>query len=298
MRQGGGMRGVGCVLLALAVLWGGVERVEAQAAELAEVRGAVDDARFPEARDLLERWWEEVGERADRRTRQEALWLRARLTPDPQLAELDYRRLVIEFPGGPFSDGALLRLAQGSEARGEPAEAARYLEILVRDYPTSEHRVEARDRLVRLEDDPPPVLAPPTVIRDDTVAAPDTVHETPPEIPVDTVPVPDTVREPPPEIPADPVVEDEEELDELTGSYTVQLGAFSTRERAVDLARRADEAGLRVRVVQVAGSELFRVRMGGFESRQAAEAAAQEPRDAGFEALVSTDREQERDPDA
>ncbi|TVP54508.1 MAG: hypothetical protein EA351_12975 [Gemmatimonadales bacterium] len=286
MRQGGAMRVVGSGLLALVVLFSGADPVEAQAPELAEVRGAVDDARFPEARELLERWWEADGERADRRTRQEALWLRARLTPDPQLAELDYRRLVIEFPGGPFSDGALLRLAQGSEARGESAEAGRYLEILVRDYPTSEHRVEARDRLVRLEraeDDPPPVLAPPTVIRDDTVAVADTV-----------------VREPPPEIPVDPVVEgdEDEELDELTGSYTVQLGAFSTRERAMDLARRADEAGLRVRVVQVAGSELFRVRLGGFESRQAAEEAAQGPRNAGFEALVSMDREQERDPDA
>ena len=297
-----GLLGAGLVV----VLLGVPAPATAQSSELAPVRAALNEARFPEARDLLERWWEADGERAERRTRQEALWLRARLTPDPQMAELDYRRLVIEFPGGPFSDGALLRLAQGAEARGDSADAHRYLEILVRDYPTSEYRVEARDRMVRLEavgeravadeppvatdpplvpdpvDDEPPVLAPPTVIQDDTVAVPDSVRRDPPELLEELTEEPEE----------DPVFESEERA-ELSGAYTVQLGAFSTRERAGELAARADEAGLEVRVVQVEGSSLFRVRMGGFESREEAERAAQDPRDRGFEALVSSDREGE-----
>jgi cell division septation protein DedD len=299
---------------------------EGQSAALSEVREAVEEARYAEARVALQEWWEERASGADRATRQEALWLRARLTPEPQVAELDYRRLVIEYPGGSFSDGALLRLAQGAEARGEAGVARRYLEILVRDYPRSEHRVEARDRLARLPADadpeeagglpaPTPVDTTAEAVADTAVLAPPTVIDdappvTEPDSVVEAVLRPDTISPPPPVDepvetvvpPADPPVEEDpeeegvEDGEVLQGDYTVQLGAFSTAERAEELAGRARDAGLTVRVVQVEGSALFRVRMGGFTTRSEAEIAARGPRDLGFEALVSTDRESERTP--
>jgi hypothetical protein len=86
--------------------------------------------------------------------RQHAIWLRALLTTDPEFSELDYRRLVIEYPGGPYSDGALLRLAQGARAWGDLEAARRYLEILVRDYPLSPLRAVGRCFVARLDESP------------------------------------------------------------------------------------------------------------------------------------------------
>ncbi len=60
------------------------------------------------------------------------------------MAELDLRRLVVEYPGGAFSDRALLRLAQGAIARAEDDRGLEYLELLLRDYPQSPLRDEAR----------------------------------------------------------------------------------------------------------------------------------------------------------
>ena len=56
---------------------------------------------------------------------------------DPAQAQLDYRRLVIEYPGGPYSDQALLRIAQAEFAAGDSAAAARDVQRIGREYPGS-----------------------------------------------------------------------------------------------------------------------------------------------------------------
>lgn len=244
------------LLLALFLFPTGMQRgiLAAQSTVLDTVEDHISEGRFPEAREGLERWW--AGESdASREARQQALWLRARLTVDPSLAELDYRRLVVEYPGGPWSDAALLRLAQGAEFRGDEATAAQYLEILVRDYPTSPHRVEARDRMVRMGT-PRPTMGEGT------------------ERPSRVLSGPQEDAAPP-------------------APYTVQLGAFSSTDGAEAAADRARSAGLNVRVTQVEGSPLFRVRMGGYPSRSEAERAAELPRQLGFEAIVGSDGERE-----
>ncbi|TVR55369.1 MAG: hypothetical protein EA421_06640 [Gemmatimonadales bacterium] len=252
-----------CLALSL-LIPAGEERgtLAGQSTELDAVENHMASGRFPEAREGLEQWWggESV---ATREERQQALWLRARLTVDPELAELDYRRLVVEYPGGPWSDAALMRLAQGAEFRGDDAAARQYLEILVRDYPASPHRVEARDRMVRLD-------APRT-----------TTGQRSERLPAPVPPIlPESQEEAPPPAP-----------------YTVQLGAFSSSDNAGALADRARSEGLDVRVTQVEGSPLFRVRMGGFPSRVEAEQAAELPRQLGFEVVLGSDGNREVSPD-
>ena len=86
--------------------------------------------------------------------RQRGTWLRALLTIDPEMAALDLRRLVVEYPGGPFSDRALLRLAHGAWSRSERTAALRHLRALLRDYPESPLRVEARSLATEIEESP------------------------------------------------------------------------------------------------------------------------------------------------
>ena len=326
-RRGAGFIGtLTAALVAGSLLWAplpgpaGVLQAQsrAPAPDLDAVEEHIRSGRFPEAREGLEQWW--LGESgASRQGRQQALWLRARLTVDPALAELDYRRLVVEYPGGEWSDAALLRLAQGAEFRGNPSEAYQYLEILVRDYPQSALRVEARDRMVRMarmasqpggggapsaREGPPPApsepLAPPP---------PGPPAPAPPGPPAPALPEPPTPKvvesaperaepsptpesSPRPEAPAPPAAP----MPEAEGSFTVQFGAFSSEERARAHAATLRSAGLEVRVVQVEGSPLFRVRMGAYVTRAEAEGAARLPRELGFETLVGVDRERELPP--
>jgi hypothetical protein len=241
------------------------EPAPAQSPELSRAEAALEGGRFAEARGLVERWWEGAGrEGASRADRERALWLRGRLSVDPEMAELDYRRLVVEFPGGPFSDQALFRLAQGAEARRDMEVAREYLEILLRDYPSSSQRPEARSRLARMTaggDGPGPAASP--------GAAP---AASPGATPVAS--------------PAPPSAE--------VGGYTVQLGAFSSEEAARVLAAEARAGGLEVRIVRVEGSPLYRVRLGAFPNRGDAEDAMRRAGERGFAGFVSGDRERER----
>ncbi|MFW5904878.1 MAG: SPOR domain-containing protein [bacterium] len=242
---------------------GGAGTAEAQGQEaLDRVDALVEEARYGEARETLEEWWNESGPTASRDTLQRGLWLRALLTVDPVMAEMDYRRLVVEFPGGRHSDQALLRLARGAEFMDDPDAARRYLDILVADYPDSPLRAEARTLIQRLNERADAEV--------EAEVEPDTAVSAAPEDPDST-----------------PTTEPEE-------GFAVQLGAFSTRERARALAASAREAGLDVRIVQVEGSDLFRVRLGAFATREEAETEAARVRSLGLEALVSSDRRRER----
>jgi len=249
---------------------------------------ALEEGRFSEAREGVEAWWAGGEAGRDRQTVQHALWLRARLTVDPEAAELLYRRMVVEFPGGAWSDQALLRLASGAQARDDREAAQRYLQILVRDYPASPFRVQARNELSRLEaqaarpgtgpapratEGPAPRAAPPQP----TPAAPAAPRADPPPA---AAPAPAT---PPPATGG-----------ARQGSFTLQFGAFGESTRARAVAGELQRAGLDARVVQVEGSPLFRVRAEAFVTREEADARAVALRERGFEVIVSPDRERER----
>jgi cell division protein FtsN len=84
------------------------------------------------------------------------------------------------------------------------------------------------------------------------------------------------------------------EADETrTGDYTVQLGAFSTRARALRLMERARRAGFEPRLVTVPGSTLLRVRVGRFTGASDALELRDRLRSGGFEAILRDDAARE-----
>lgn len=212
--------------------------------------GKADDAR-----SLLLSWWDSAGSSASRADRQRALWLRGCLTVDPSQAEIDFRRLVIEFPGGAYSGRALLRLAQSAYVAGDGGEARQRVAELERNYPGSRVSHEARTWLQQVGEPPPPVRPPPA----------DTASRTPPR----------------------------SSAAEQEGSWAVQLGAFSQASRARSLAERARRAGLEPRMVHVPGSRLVRVRVGRFTSDEPARQLLKRVQGLGFQAALVRDADKE-----
>ena len=221
---------------------------------LEEVETLIAQGRIHRAREVLEDWWEEEGPRVSRMDRQRSLWLRARLTVDPSMAELDLRRLVLEFPGGSFSDDALLRLAQHADLRGDLRQAHGHFTALVRGYPSSPYVPVAE---AWLRDRGPEVDA----------LGPEPVEEL--ESPGEQAPLAGR------------------------GGVAVQLGAFRNLDGARSLAGRLRAAGFEPRLVRVGGDGLIRVRVGRFETRGAAESLLRDLDRAGFDATVSRDAQSE-----
>jgi hypothetical protein len=138
------MRGVRLALVwaALVVLGAGPGPAAAQV--LDRVETLIADGDVVQAREQLLAWWDGPRAGAAREEVQRGLWLRGLLNLDPSQATLDYTRLTVEYPGGPFTDRALHRLAGVARARGDLAEARRHYAVLARDYPSSPLRLEAR----------------------------------------------------------------------------------------------------------------------------------------------------------
>jgi hypothetical protein len=243
------MRGLALVLTLLTL---GFSRVSAQEGpSLNEVEGLMAQGLIMEARETLENWWTTRISMASRTDRQRGIWLRGKLTVDPSMAELDFRRLILEFPGGPYSDDALVRLGLSAGLRGDLRVAQASFESLIRDYPSSP-RVPEAELWIRTH-------------RQEIAALP----------PVSKPPAPE------PEAEAKTRVE--------VGDFTVQMGAFRSLERARSLADQLREAGYRPRVVRTPGNDLARVRIGRFTSREGAEAQARGLEGLGFEVTLVTD---------
>lgn len=256
---------------------------------LESAESALEDGRFDEARERVEAWWAGGETGRDRLSVQQALWLRARLTVDAEAAELLYRRIVVEFPGGAWSDQALLRLASGAQARGELQPAQRYLQILVRDYPSSPFRVEARADLARLEAQ---------VARSAVAPARPASASAAPAAPaaprVEPAPGAGSATTAAAGASGNAARETAGPPRAVEGAFTLQFGAFGEPGGARGLAAELRVAGLDARVVQVEGSPLYRVRVEAFPSREAAELRALALRERGFEVIVSPDRDRER----
>lgn len=264
-------RGVALLALLLAA-W--VTPLDAQAPPaLDRVEELVRSGNTEEARAALLSWWASEGARAARRDVQRGLWLRGRLTVDPVQAQVDFRRLVIEFPGGPWSDQALFRLAQAAWASGDAAGAAAHVDRLAREYPTSPVRREAEAWLAEAGPAPePPASALPA------------------ERPVETAVEPPTGAN----AATEPAVRPEvAPATTAGGPFAVQLGAFSSLERAEGLLRRVSDAGFDARLVRVPGSDLVRVRVGTFDSAEGAGAILRRLQDLGFQGALARDAHRE-----
>lgn len=254
----------------------------AQDRSLDEVERLASTGRADEARAMLLEWWENDRPEARRADLQLGLWLRGRLTVDPGQAARDFRRLVIEYPGGRYTDQALFRLAQGSLATGDGERARTYLASLTRDYPSSPVGEYAEAWMARaVAAGPPPVLRRVEVedAQDDDAASTGPPIEDAIEVPAPAAPTPseDPLSQPPSE----------------DGPYAVQLGAFLDESRAETLLERAQNARLDVRLVRVAGSRLLHVRVGRFDSSAEASVFFRSVRDLGFTAAVVRDAQSE-----
>jgi len=240
--------------------------------------------RAEEARVMVGQWWRSAGPRASRRDTQRGLWLRGQLTSDAAQAVLDFNRLVVEYPGGPWSDMALLRLAQAAYAAGDSAGAAGHVERLLREYPASAVRAEAEAWLATAG--PVPAAAG-AAAEAGPAEAPAKPEVTPAErARADSAPAPAPAT-PAADSAAAPVAES------AAGEFTIQLGAFSTVARAESLLRQLADAGFEARLARVPGSDLVRVRLGRFDSAVGAEAILWRVRDRGFTATIARDAHRE-----
>jgi hypothetical protein len=243
------------VVLALAL--GGARVAAQEPPTLDRVEELARLGKAEEARALVGEWWRSAGPKASRRDTQRGLWLRGQLTTDATQAVLDYNRLVVEYPGGPWSDLALLRLAQAAHASGDSAAAAAQVDRLLQEYPSSPVRAEAEAWLATAGPAPRPDSAAPPARDSAAAAAP--------------APAP---------APA-------------AGEFTIQLGAFSTVARAESLMKQLADAGFEGRLARVPGSDLVRVRLGRFDSAEGADAILWQVRDRGFTATIARDAHRE-----
>jgi len=233
-----------------------------EGASLNEVETFIAGGRITEARETLENWWNTRFPVASRGDRQRGIWLRGKLTVDPSIAELDFRRLVLEYPGGPFSDDALFRLGLSAELRGDLRAAHASFETLVRDYPSSPRRSEARQWI---QEHAREIAALPE--------APDT------EIPEEA------------STPA--ALDGSPGQGGSQGEFAVQVGAFRSLDGALLLANQLRNAGHRARVVRTPGPDLARVRVGKFRNREGAETLARLLAEEGWEVTLAADAGQE-----
>ncbi len=259
----------------MALIWSSSAAAQ-QPATLDRVDELTRAGRIDEARGLLIRWWGGSHASAASPELQRGLWLRGRLTVDPEQAALDFRTLVAEYPGGPYTGPALLRLALADFARGDSAAAATRARHLVEEYPATAATQEAAELRALVGTLPDPEGLP------DREAPPR--PEPRPEV-ADTL-IAEVVT-------AEPVTAEPVPTETVAGARSVQLGAFSSEERAWALYQRAVAAGLDARVVRVAGSDLIRVRIGLFSSLNEAEATSRRVQDLGFETAVVEDLDRE-----
>jgi len=257
--------GPAATLIAIAIGFGwnvtaGATRALAQSPTLERIDRLAGAGRVDEARASLVEWWSSERTSGSRVDEQRGLWLRARLTVDPEQAMLDYRRLVLLYPAGPFTDQALLRLAQAAHALGDDAGARAHVAALVRDHPNGPSRRAAEAWLATAgEPSTPAAVSGAAPGAEPGRAEPRRATGVEPERPP-SAPGP-VLRASTAEVPSPGSV----------GTYSVQLGAFGDPARARDVQERAVAAGLDARIVRVEGSDLLHVRLGSFAERPPAQ---------------------------
>jgi septal ring-binding cell division protein DamX len=219
----------------------------------------------------------------------DALYWRAALAATSADAERDYRRIVVEYPFSAHSGDALLQLAQLEVARGDRAPAATHLDRFLVENPQHPERARAGLLLVRLLFEQSDVPRGCSVLRRTLSDVPDSAVETRNQLqyysprctaadanPASQLPLPaaaDTARHVATATPSKP------------GRYTLQVAALAKRIDADALAKRLKARGLDVRIVGT--SKPFRVRIGRYETRAAAAAAAKQLKTRKIDAFVT-----------
>lgn len=259
------------------------EALSAQQWALERADSLLAAGEYQAARSAVDDWWStRAGQDPDATGAAEAraLFLRARLTNDPAVAEGDYLAIAHRHPSAAVAPAALLRLGQWLLAAGEADRAAGYLERLVSDYPGAEARDEGVVWLERAGGAP----------SGDALA----VEAAPEDARADRSDA--LIGEPVQEGGGGDVGETGIET-APEGDFAIELGAFRNRGTAVALADRLERFGFEARVVTLAGSDRLRVRIGRYPDRPSAEDGLSRLQRAGFQGEAVADATRERSVD-
>jgi hypothetical protein len=233
------------------------------------VERAADIGDTAEARGLLARWFESEAALDREADVGRARFLRARLAADMDSARVDYLWVAIRGDGR-YGAASRMRLAQLYIAEGRLDRAEADLERLRADFPdspliasswlwTGNVRSAAGDGAGACAAWERVVAAPARSVSADDRALVQRALE--------------GCGEAPPAA--------------TTAGFTVQLGAFTSREAALDLRNRVVAQGTTARVLDPEDPDgLFRVRSGRFEGREGAARHAVRLGEAGFEGIV------------
>lgn len=256
------------LILAAALLASAAGPGVAQTSTLDAVEAAADRGDAAAARSALDAWFQSDEPDASRAEVTRARFLRGRLTPNADSAEVEYLRAAIDGVGE-YSARARLRLGQLHLSRGDLSRAAEHLQQLRADDPASAVVPTSWVWTARVAE-----------AMNDAAAACEAWEQARGSLGS-----------------ADPAFAEAErsrsrceETARQPGevvTYTVQLGAFGTEEAAVRLRDGAADSGVAVRIEPPAGGvHVYRVRAGRFGSREAAEMLMRRFHTAGFDAIV------------
>jgi cell division septation protein DedD len=234
----------------------------------------------------------------------EALFWRASLAASSADAETDFRRIISEYPLSPRSGEALLKLAQLETDRGDRAAAITHLQRFLLENPASQDRPRIALQLVRLSFDQNEPEVGCVFLSRVLTEIPDAdvelknqlAYYSPRCASVDTThvagappaPAPDSTKR---ETKRDTKHEAKNNTKRdtttaaPTGKYTLQVAAYTTRTEADRLVGRLKGRGIEARVVGTA--KLFRVRIGRYETRAAAEAVQRDLKAKKIDAFVT-----------
>lgn len=231
---------------------------------------AADAGDISSARSLLGDWLASHPIDGTDREITRARFLRARLSADLDSAQVDYLWVAVQ-GGEPYAAPARLRLAQLRATRGELDRAIEDLDRLRADFPNTRWVISAWLWMGNI-----------WAAAGDEQRACEAWRRA-----LGEPPLADTAAEL--ELASVALARcgpDGEGRTEET-HFAVQLGAFRSREAALDLRNRAARTGVAARVVDPGPEgELYRVRAGRFASREEAARRAVELGGAGFEAIV------------
>ncbi len=238
---------------------------------LAAAELAADAGDLERARQYLAEWTDTSAAEAAREDRAQALVLRARLTEDADSAELAYMEAAV-VAGEEYGALARLRLAQIRLMSGRARLAVDDLDLLRDDFPASDRIPESwlwTGFAFESLGDPTSACAAWAEAAGGDPNDPVTVQA---RAGLETCS-------------GDPAGA------ESAGRYTVQLGAFGTRQAAEDVRVRASGAGSDAWVEEPDDTTpLYRVRVGHFSRKEDAARMAVDLRSSGLEAIVVADR--------
>ena len=245
----------------------------------------------------------------------DALFWRGALSETAADAERDYRRVVVEYPLSPYSEDALLSLAELEQARGDRQAAYQHLQRFVREHPVSPARARAGLAAARLAFEQRDNARGCAMIADARTSAgtgdvelrnqieyygshcagtPSTSGAAPPTEPVRAASATSTKSAEHAPAVATAAIAKEPTRERVTrpsspaparGSWTIQLAAYNTKAEAEHMLAKLKGRGVHARISGTA--KPFRVRLDYYPTRQAAAAAVAELKHRGIIGFVT-----------